>query len=138
MSKITEITVHAGRVIPHPFTSYSNLKPGISYKAVLEDGEDAVEATKRLQAQAEGLLEDHCRHMITSLEELEDLKRDQARVASLKSSIENAQRELDRLREKMPAIEMNGASKPVVKIDTWEPRPDGPNEEYEYDPEDKA
>ncbi len=133
MAKIIEITIHAGRVVPHPFLSYSNLKPGLSFKAALEDGEDPIEATKALQAQAESLLEDHSRHMMQSLQELHDLGVKQEQIHSLQRTIQNAQRDLDRARESLPAIE-NGSFGSRVTIDTWDPKGD----DYEYDPEDKA
>jgi hypothetical protein len=103
--KIAEITIHAGRVIPHPFLSYSNLKPGISYRAVLDANDDPIEATKALQAQAESLLEDHCRHLVKSLEELQELTAKQQKVRTLQESIQRAQSELDRLREGLPALD---------------------------------
>lgn len=142
--KITEINVHAGRVIPHPTTSYSNLKPGISYKAVLEEGEDATEATKALQAKAESLLEDHCRHMVNCIQELEELSRKQARIASLQSAIERAQRDLDDVRNGMAPLEING---PPPPSGAWRPKTaaenqwDDPEDDIpddDYDPEDKS
>ena len=54
--QITEITVHAGRTFNHPYESYSNLRPSLTLRAILTDGEDHLAATKALQAQAEGLV----------------------------------------------------------------------------------
>ncbi len=104
MPKITEITVSAGRVIPHPFQQYANLRPMVTLKAEVLPGEDFEAITKDLQAKVEGMIEDHSRSMVRSLEELEDLTRRQAKVASLESSIRRAQMDLDLLRKDMPAL----------------------------------
>ncbi len=104
MPKITEITVSAGRVIPHPFTQYANLRPMVTLKAEVLPGEDFETITRDLQAKVEGMIEDHSRSMVKSLEELEDLTRRQAKVASLESSIRRAQMDLDLLRKDMPAL----------------------------------
>lgn len=104
MPKVTELTVSAGRVIPHPFQQYANLRPMITIKAQLDDGEDFEAVAKDLQAKAEGMIEDHSRYMVKSLEELEELTRRQAKVASLEASIRRAQEDLDRLRKEMPAL----------------------------------
>lgn len=124
MAKITEITVSAGRVIPHPFQRYANLRPMITLKAEVEPGEDPTEAARGLQAKAEGLIEDHARYMVRSLEELEDLSRLQSKVASLEASIRRAQEDLDRLRREMPALadlSERDEPKPSVVVDTYEP-----------------
>lgn len=57
--KVTEITVSAGRVIPHPRESYANLRPMLSLKASIDDGEGVKAATELLQAVAEDLLAAH-------------------------------------------------------------------------------
>lgn len=124
MPKITEITVSAGRVIPHPFQQYANLRPMITLKAEIEPGEDPTEAAKGLQAKAEGLVEDHSRYMVKSPEELEELSRRQAKVASLEASIRRAQEDLDRLRKEMPAL-----------ADLSEREPSDPRRD-EFDPDD--
>lgn len=104
MPRITEITVSAGRVISHPFKQYENLRPMITLKAVLDDGEDFEVVAKDLQAKAEGMIEDHGRYMVKSLEELEALTRRQSRVASLEASIRRAQADLNVLRKEMPSL----------------------------------
>lgn len=98
MPRVTEITVSAGRTFNHPYESYANLKPMVTVRAALEEGEDWQEATKSLQATAERLVEDHKRHMLASIEELEQLSRKQAEVASIEASIVRAQAKLAALR----------------------------------------
>jgi hypothetical protein len=105
LMKVTEITVSAGRVIPHPFQQYANLRPMVTLKADIDDGEDFEKATKELQAKVEGMIEDHSRYMVKSLEELHDLTEKQARVASLESQIRRAQTDLDAIRKGMPSLE---------------------------------
>lgn len=102
---VKEITVSAGRTFNHPFESYSNLKPHVTVRAEIADGEDWAEAIKILQAKAEGLVEDHKQSMLKSLEELQDLTEKQARIANLSQVIARAQQELDSLRNGLPAIE---------------------------------
>jgi hypothetical protein len=65
--KITEITVHVGRVIPHPLYSYSNLKPGMSFKATICEGEDPYVLMAALHKHAERMLEGHCEWLRKSL-----------------------------------------------------------------------
>ena len=66
--KITEITISAGRTFNHPYEPFSNFRPSLQIKAVpTEDGEDAVKIIKNLQAIAEGLMEDHKKHILEVL-----------------------------------------------------------------------
>lgn len=112
MAKVTTITVNAGRTFNHPYESYSNLRPSVTVTATLDEGEDFVEVTKQLQAQAEGLVEDHKNHMLNSLRELNDLTEKQARVRRLSASIQSAQRELDEIRDGTPGL-MSPSSLPM-------------------------
>lgn len=67
MPTVKEITVQAGTVFSHPYESYSNLRPSVTLRAVVADGEDPIEATKALQGQADGLLADHKADILRSL-----------------------------------------------------------------------
>ncbi len=98
--KIEEITVHAGRTVNHPFESYSNLRPAISLRATLDEGEDPEKATKELQAKAERLVEDHKNHMIESLENLYEMRENQRQIANLEHEIKNGQDRLESLRKR--------------------------------------
>ncbi len=102
--KVREITVSAGRVIPHPFQSYANLRPMVSLKADIDDGEDYEQMTKELQAKVEGMVEDHSRYMVKSLEELHELSEKRAQAASLEGQIRRAQRDLDAIRKGLTAL----------------------------------
>lgn len=102
MPRVTEITVNAGRTFNHPYESYSNLRPSVTIKAELLEGEDWEAATKELQAKAESMVEEHKQHMLRSLKELHDLTVRQREVASLEDSIRGAQSRLDRLRKGLP------------------------------------
>lgn len=66
---MVEITVHAGRKFNHPFEQYSNLSPAVTLRAVLDDGEDAAEAVRQLQNQAEVLVQTHKESLLRSIEE---------------------------------------------------------------------
>lgn len=106
--KVQQIVVTAGRTFNHPFESYSNLRPEVQLTATLDEGEDAVVATKQLQAQAEGLVEDHKNHLLKSIEDLHEMSQRQARVAALSKQITQAQRELDETRERYPELKQLG------------------------------
>lgn len=106
--KVSEITVHAGRTFSHPHESYSNLKPQVTVRATLEDGEDWQAAIKSLQAQAESLVEDHKQTMLRSLEELQQMSRRQAEAQSLERTIRDSQERLDRLRAALPDLQIEG------------------------------
>ena len=103
MPKVTEIIVSAGRTFNHPHESYSNLRPQVTMKAEVLPGEDPCEVAKALQAQAEGLVEDHKQSMLNSIEELYELSETQARIAGLRSTIERAQQQLNDARKGLPA-----------------------------------
>jgi hypothetical protein len=108
--RVTEITVSAGRTFNHPYEKYSNLKPQVTVKAALGEGEDWTEATKALQARAEMIVEDHKRIMLKQLEDLESLRTRQREAANLERTIREAQERLDRLRAAagdVPALEGN-------------------------------
>lgn len=67
--QITEITVHAGQVFPHPHVSYANLRPALTLKATVAEGESVDEAIAALQAIAHAKLE---LHKLTILKQLAD------------------------------------------------------------------
>lgn len=95
--KVTEITTNAGRTFNHPYESYSNLRCDVAMKATLDEGEDPVEASKKLQAQCEILAENHKQEILVSIHELaERARRTQTRIA-LKTKLERTQAELDDL-----------------------------------------
>jgi hypothetical protein len=66
--RITEITVSAGRVIPHPRESCANLRPMLTLKATVEEGETVAAVVAWTQAQAETLLSAHIDGMLTVIE----------------------------------------------------------------------
>jgi hypothetical protein len=117
--KVTEIVVSAGRVVNHPFEQYSNLRPSITLKASLDEGEDFETATKQLQAKAEQLVEDHKNNMLTSIEELHMLTERQREVASLESSIKRAQSQLDRIRAETPQLQLGGGHNEQSEGPDW-------------------
>ena len=102
--KITEIVVSAGRTFNHPHEEYSNLKPQVTLKAAVDEGEDPVTATKELQARAEGLVEDHKNGLLKSIEELWQMSQAQSRLVGLGRQLREAQREMDSLRQRWPEL----------------------------------
>jgi len=100
--KVTSITVTAGRVVNHPYESYSNLRPAITLVATLDEGEDFEQATRELQAKAEGLVEDHKNALLKNLEEIYHLTQKQQEIARLEDGLRRTQRTLDDLRAGLP------------------------------------
>src|SRR5690606_11594598 len=85
--KITEITVNVGRTFNNPCESYSNLRPEVTLKASLEDGEDPITSAKELQHRAEQLVEQHKTQLLTDLDNLHrrtTMTRDIARLEEQK------------------------------------------------------
>lgn len=69
MPKIIEITVHSGRVIPHPHQSYANLRPGLSLRVAIQEGEDVEAITTNMQGYAERLLGFHVANLLVNAED---------------------------------------------------------------------
>jgi len=108
--KITEVNVSAGRVIPHPTESYSNLRAGVVVKATIEDGEDMEAVVKALQAKAEKLIEDHKNHLLESIRNLERLSQEEAELSTLEQRIKSAQERIADIRAHRPAELSTSAS----------------------------
>ena len=97
--KITQVTVSAGRVIPHPMQDFANLRPSVQLVATVEDGEDAGVVIRKLQAQAEQMVEDHKDHLISSIHDLEEMATRDREIAQLERLISGSQERLTQLRE---------------------------------------
>jgi hypothetical protein len=106
--KINTITVTAGRTFNHPHEDYSNLRPEVTMTATLEDGDDPHVATRDLQQRAEGLVEDHKRSLLNSIEELYQLTTKQAEMRGLQRELKNAQERLETIRKEHPQLQLEG------------------------------
>ena len=104
--KINTITVTAGRTFNHPHEQYSNLRPEVVMTATIEDGEDPHVAVRDLQQRAEGLVEDHKRGLLHSIEELYQLTERQAEVRGLQQELERAQKRLESIRSENPTLQL--------------------------------
>lgn len=104
--RIEQIKVKAGRVFNHPYESFSNLRPEIELTATLEAGDDPIQATRELQAQAEQLVEDHKQNMLKSIHELETLSVRQKRMRQLSSQLKECQAEMDQIRKQYPDLQL--------------------------------
>ena len=102
--EVKTIRVTAGRTFNHPFEQYSNLRPEVTLEAALEPGEDPRNATKALQATAEGLVEDHKANLLKSIHELQELTEKQQEIRGLQAELTRAQTRIDALREKYPEL----------------------------------
>lgn len=101
---INKITVTAARTFNHPHEQYSNLRPEITLTATLADGEVPEDCARKLQAVAEGLVEDHKRGMLKSIEELHQLTERQAEMRGLQRTLLTAQERLDEIRKQNPGL----------------------------------
>src|SRR5262245_27295576 len=104
--KINSIQVTAGRTFNHPHEQYSNLRPEVTMSATLENGEDPHVAARDLQQRAEGLVEDHKRSLLNSIEELYQLTERQAEIRGLQQELERAQKRLEAIRTEHPTLQL--------------------------------
>lgn len=118
--KITEINVSAGRVISHPIEQYSNLKPMVSLKAVLDDGEDFEAATKQLQAKAEGLVEDHANQLTKHIRDMFYLGEKEKEAKRLEDTLIAGQKRLQEIRSEIPLM-LNGEDDSEAERETFHP-----------------
>lgn len=118
--KVTEITVSAGRVISHPIESYSNLRPQISLKAVLENGKDVDAATKQLQAKAEGLVDDHANGLTKHIRDMYYLGEREKVAKRLEDSLIAGQKRLAEIRSEIPLM-LSGEPDTEEKSETFHP-----------------
>lgn len=104
--KINTISVTAGRCFNHPHEQYSNLRPEVTMTATVDDGEDPKEAAKALQAQAEGLVEDHKNSLLQSIEELYQMTQRQAELRGLTRQLTDAQARINDIRKEHPTLQL--------------------------------
>lgn len=102
--KIQEITVTAGRTFNHPHEQYSNLRPEVTMRATVDEGEDVSDATKKLQATAEGLVEDHKNGLLRSIEELYQLTERQQEMQGLQNQLTQEQDRITEIRRTNPDL----------------------------------
>lgn len=104
--KIQTITVTAGRTFNHPHEQYSNLRPEVTMTATIDDNEDPHVAARDLQQRAEGLVEDHKRSLLHSIEELYQLTERQAEMRGLQQELGRAQKRIEAIRAEHPTLEL--------------------------------
>jgi hypothetical protein len=106
--KITTIQVTAGRTFNHPHEQYSNLRPSVTMSATIDDGDDPHISIRDLQQRAEGLVEDHKKSLLNSIEELYQLTERQAEVRGLEQQLKCAQKRLEDIRAENPTLQLEG------------------------------
>lgn len=99
---ITEIIVSAGRTFNHPYESYSNLKPQLTLKATIQEGDDVQHSILALQDRAETMIEQHKQQMLADMEAMEHLRRYDQQIASLETEITKATQRLEQLKQMTP------------------------------------
>ncbi len=102
--KVTEIVVSAGRTFNHPYEQYSNLRPQVTLKATLDDGDDPAVAAKELQGKAEKLVEDHKQNMLRTLQELHKLSVAKQEMFDVARRLGELNNRLAELREENPQL----------------------------------
>jgi hypothetical protein len=95
---ITTISVSAGRTFNDPFESYSNYKPYLTLQASLDRDDNPTDAVKNLQAQAERLMDEHKRQMLSDLRALEATSQIRQEVSDLEAKIQRFQERLTQLK----------------------------------------
>lgn len=69
MAHVTEIQVHASTGFNHPHERFANFKPGVTLRAVVAEGENAWEETRKLQTLAESLVQTEKQATLKRLED---------------------------------------------------------------------
>lgn len=117
--QIKQATVRAGRTVPHPTRSYSNVKTEIELVADIDDGEAATEAINKLRIQAEQIVQTHQEQVCESI-------RKGTEIASTQSRIETLEAELKMLKEKQKSHQGLLFASTEVNVneydDEWEER----------------
>lgn len=96
--KIKQITVRAGRVVPHPLYAYGNVKTDLEIVADLEDGDDPEQVRKELQAKIENDVEQHVYDLKEGIEGIQSTVNSRKRIARLESELAEKTKELDALK----------------------------------------
>jgi chromosome segregation ATPase len=104
--KITEIVVSAGRTFNHPYENFSNLRPQVTLKATLDEGDDPHAAAKELQGKAEKLVEDHKQNMLQTLRELHHLSMAKQEMYDVERKLADLNARLKDLREENQQLEL--------------------------------
>lgn len=86
--KIKQITVTAGRTVPHPRFDYGNVKADLQYVADLEGGEDPETARRELQSKAESDIENHVAELREAIVDHEGYQRRTNRIKELEKQID--------------------------------------------------
>jgi hypothetical protein len=73
MAQVKEITVRAARTFNHPYERFSNLRPEVTWKAMLEPGDDPRVVTQELQAEVESLMDKQKEKLIRQLAYTQDI-----------------------------------------------------------------
>lgn len=102
--QITEVVVSAGRTFNNPREDYSNLKPHVTVKATIAEGEDPVAVAKQLQVMAEQLVEDQKQNMLKAIEDTYQLGQAKAEMVGLARQLHANQERLDDLRKQWPMM----------------------------------
>jgi len=96
--QVTQITVNAGRTLQHPCETYANIRPEVALTASLEAGDDPIECTRKLQRQAEQLVEEHAMVLRASIQERAVAQAEVSEIGRLSQSLSSGQERLEELK----------------------------------------
>ena len=85
--QIKQATVRAGRTVPHPTRSYSNVKTEIELVADLGDEPDADAAITKLRIQAEQIVQTHQEQVCDSIRKGIEIESTQSRIDKLEAEL---------------------------------------------------
>jgi len=85
--KIKQATVRAGRTIPHPTRSYSNIKTEVELVAELSDEDKPDEAIAKLRVNAEQIVQTHQDQVCESIRKGTEIQSTQNRIDQLEAEL---------------------------------------------------
>ena len=85
--KIKQTTVRAGRTVPHPTRSYSNVKTEVELVADIGEDENAVDCVNQLRVQAEQLVHTHQEQVCESIRKGVEIESTQSRIEQLEAEL---------------------------------------------------
>ena len=85
--KIRQATVRAGRTVPHPTRSFSNVKTEIELVADIGEEDDSAESINQLRIQAEQIVHTHQEQVCDSIRKGVEIESTQTRIDQLETEL---------------------------------------------------
>lgn len=110
--KIIEVIAGAASAFNHPYEQYANFKPSITLKALVEDGEDPIEAGRKLQVTAQQMIDQERQRIEADLEREQNIQRAEHEVKRWESVVESYENLIATAPAKLADVS--------VRLDEWE------------------